>query len=106
MALCHFTPAEKLAFEIFIKEWQLLILLLINVMEKFCTNQAGEELGKDALGKVRQRKHLSIVCEEEAVVGTARGQFKGILSKCSLIVHIITKVRREAAQIQYKNNII
>lgn len=46
MGLCHFRLAEELAFGISVRR-ESLILLLINSMEKFCTNSTIEEgLGK------------------------------------------------------------
>jgi len=40
--------------EFVLEDWQLLILLLIDAMEMFCTNQIEGELRKDVLGKVMQ----------------------------------------------------
>lgn len=108
MGLCHFRPAEELTPEI-----PTIRVAGSNFASDKCygdvlhkPNRRGAEKRWSSESKAKYCLHLNMVCEEESVAGTARGQFKGTPSNSSCIGHISTSLRREAAQIQYKNNVI
>lgn len=108
MGLWRFRPAEELDLEIPIGRMQILTLFLSK-----CHGDALHKLNRKAAGKgcSREREakyclHLNMVREEQAVSWTARGQFKGTPWNSSWIVRITTNLRREAAQIPCKNNVI
>lgn len=108
MGLCHFRPAEELVLGIPIRR-----VAVSNFASDKChgdvlhkPNRRGEGKGCFREGEAKYCFNLNVVCEEEAVAGTARGQFKGTPSNSSCIVHISTNLRREAAQIQCKNRVI
>ena len=95
MGLCHFRPAEELALEIPIRR-----VAASNFASDKCHGDVLRKPNRRGAGKGCSREseakyclHLNTVCEEEAVAGTARGQFKGIPSNGSCIVHISTNLK-------------
>ena len=108
MGLCHFRPAEEQALGICIRR-----LAASNFASDRChgdvlhkPDRRGAEKGCSRESDAKYCLHLNMVREEDAVAGTARGQFKSTPSNSSCIMHISTNLRREAARIQHKNNVI
>lgn len=53
-------------------------------------SRRGAEKGRSRENEAKHCLRLNVVCEEEAVVGTAKDQFKGTPSNTSFIAHIST----------------